>query len=232
LKHFCSREAMDIEGLGDRQIDQLLRLKLVNSIADLYRLQREDLFQFERMGDKLADKLLKAIAASKQRPLENFIYALGIRHVGKHLAKLIVHHFDSLEKLAAATTEELLALHEIGPQVSDSIVHFFSAENNQKLLKDLHELGVNPQKEERISDDKFQGQIFVFTGSLERFSRKEGTALVEAQGGRASGSVSKKTDYVVAGAEAGSKLTKAEQLGVTILSENDFLELLDQEADQ
>ncbi|MDX2482017.1 MAG: NAD-dependent DNA ligase LigA [Desulfuromusa sp.] len=232
LKHFCSREAMDIEGLGDRQIDQLLRLKLVNSIADLYRLQREDLFQFERMGDKLADKLLQAIAASKQRPLENFIYALGIRHVGKHLAKLIVHHFDSLEKLASTTTEELLALHEIGPQVSDSIVHFFSAENNQKLLKDLHELGVNPQKEERISGDKFQGKIFVFTGSLERFSRKEGTALVEAQGGRASGSVSKKTDYVVAGSEAGSKLTKAEQLGIKILNENDFLEMIEQDFEQ
>ena len=232
LKHFCSREAMDIEGLGDRQIDQLLRLKLVNSIADLYRLQRKDLFQFERMGDKLADKLLQAIAASKQRPLENFIYALGIRHVGKHLAKLITHHFDSLEKLAAATTEELLALHEIGPQVSDSLVHFFNAENNQKLLKDLYELGVDPQKEERISGDKFRGKIFVFTGSLERFSRKEGTALVEAQGGRASGSVSKKTDYVVAGSEAGSKLIKAEQLGITILSENDFLELIEQDIEQ
>jgi len=231
LKHFCSREAMDIEGLGDRQIDQLLRLKLVNSIADLFRLQREDLFQFDRMGDKLADKLLQAIAASKQRPLENFIYALGIRHIGKHLAKLIVHHFDSLERLAATTTDELLALHEIGPQVSDSLVHFFNAENNQKLLRDLHELGVNPQKEERISGDKFQGKIFVFTGSLERFSRKEGTELVEAQGGRASGSVSKKTDYVVAGAEAGSKLTKAEQLGIKILSESDFLELIEQDVE-
>ncbi|MFK5925887.1 MAG: NAD-dependent DNA ligase LigA [Desulfuromusa sp.] len=229
LKHFCSREAMDIEGLGDRQIDQLLRLKLVNSIADLYRLNREDLFRFERMGDKLANKLLKAIAASKQRPLENFIYALGIRHVGKHLAKLLTHHFGSLEDLAAATPEELLAIHEIGPQVSDSILHFFNAENNQRLLKDLQQLGVNPQKEERISGDKFQGKIFVFTGSLEHFSRKEGTALVEAQGGRASGSVSKKTDYVVAGSEAGSKLTKAEQLGIKILSENDFLELIEQD---
>ncbi|WP_321395004.1 NAD-dependent DNA ligase LigA [uncultured Desulfuromusa sp.] len=228
LKHFCSREAMDIEGLGDRQIDQLLRLKLVSSIADLYRLRREDLFQFERMGERLADKLLQAIAASKQRPLENFIYALGIRHVGKHLAKVIVHHFNSLEKLAAATTDELLELHEIGPQVSDSLVHFFAAENNRNLLQELHELGIDPQKEERISGDKFQGKIFVFTGSLERFSRKEGTALVEAQGGRASGSVSKKTDYVVAGSEAGSKLTKAEQLGITILSENDFLELIGQ----
>ncbi|SEA23399.1 DNA ligase (NAD+) [Desulfuromusa kysingii] len=232
LKHFCSREAMDIEGLGDRQIDQLLRLKLVNSIADLYRLRREDLFQFERMGDKLADKLLKAIAASKQRPLENFIFALGIRHVGKHLAKLIVHHFDSLEKLAATTTEELLALHEIGPQVSASIVHFFNAETNQKLLQDLQELGVNPHKEERISGDRFQGKTFVFTGSLERFSRKEGTALVEAQGGRVSGSVSKKTDYVVAGAEAGSKLTKAEQLGIQILSEDDFLQLIEQDIEK
>ena len=217
---------MDIEGLGDRQIDQLLRLGLVTNIADLYRLDKEKLFQFERMGDKLAEKLLNAIAASKQRPLENFLFALGIRHVGSHLAKLLSHHFGSLEKLAAATEEELLNIHEIGPQVSASVVRFFCDANNVKLLEELKSLGLNPQSDKQPQGDKLQGKTFVFTGSLERFSRKEGQKLVEAQGGRASGSVSKKTDYVVAGPGAGSKLAKAEQLGIKILDEEEFLQFI------
>ena len=229
LKHFCSRGGMDIEGLGDRLIDQLLRLKLVNNLADLYHLTREELFQFDRMGDKLADNLISAIAASKQRPLENFIFALGIRHIGKHLAKLLSHQFGSLEALAAADSEKLLALHEIGPQVSESLTNFFSDTNNQELLKDLIASGIDPKSDGQNTGDRLQGKVFVFTGSLEQFSRKEGESLVESQGGRASGSVSKKTDYIVAGPGAGSKLTKAEQLGITILSEAAFLELIEQE---
>ncbi|MCD6581247.1 MAG: NAD-dependent DNA ligase LigA [Desulfuromusa sp.] len=229
LKHFSSRNAMDIDGLGDRLIDQLLRLKLVNSIADLYRLTRDDLFQFDRMGDKLADNLLQAIAASKQCPLENFIFALGIRHVGSHLAKLLSRQFGSMEALASADSEELLALHEIGPQVSESLIRFFSDKNNQKLLKELTTSGVNPRSDDQTTGDKLRGAVFVFTGSLEQFSRKEGEALVESQGGRASGSVSKKTDYVVAGPGAGSKLAKAEQLGIKVLSESEFLELIREE---
>jgi len=228
LKHFCSRGAMDIEGLGDRLIDQLIRLKLVSSLADLYHLTREKLFQFDRMGEKLADNLLQAIAASKQRPLGNFIFALGIRHIGSHLAKLLSRQFDSLEKLASATSEDLLAIHEIGPQVSESLIRFFNNPNNQKLLKDLVDSGVNPTNEDQATGDRLRGQTFVFTGSLEQFSRKEGEALVEAQGGRASSSVSKKTDYIVAGPGAGSKLVKAEQLGIKILSESEFLELIGQ----
>lgn len=229
LKHFCSRGAMDIEGLGDRLIDQLLRLKLVNSLADIYHLTREDFFQFDRMGDKLADNLLQAISSSKQRPLENFIFALGIRHVGKHLAKVLSRQFGNLEALATATSDQLLALHEVGPQVSESLIHFFGDTNNQSLLKKLNQEGINPTSDEQVIGDRLQGQVFVFTGSLEQFSRKEGEALVEVQGGRASGSVSKKTDYVVAGPGAGSKLAKAEQLGVVILSENDFLQLINSE---
>ncbi len=228
LKHFCSRGAMDIEGLGDRLIDQLLRLKLVSSLADLYHLTREDLFQFDRMGEKLADNLLRAIAASKQRSLGNFIFALGIRHVGSHLAKLLSRQFGSLEALASATSEDLLAIHEIGPQVSESLVRFFSNPDNQKLLKDLVDSGVNPINDDQATGDRLRSQTFVFTGSLEQFSRKEGETLVESQGGRASGSVSKKTDYVVAGPGAGSKLVKAQQLGIKILSESEFLELIGQ----
>ena len=229
LKHYCSRGAMDIEGLGDRLIDQMLKLNLIKNIADLYRLTKDDLFQFDRMGDKLADKLLQAIAASKQRPLENFIFGLGIRHVGRHLAKVLSRNFKTLEELSSATGDELLAIHEIGTQVSDSVVRFFTDENNQQLLKELAEFGINPHNNQQASSNRLQGKVFVFTGALEYFSRQEGQALVEAQGGRASGSVSKKTDYVIVGPGAGSKLVKAEQLGITILSETDFLELIKQE---
>ncbi len=230
LKHFCSRGAMDIEGLGDRLIDQLLRLKLVGSLADLYRLRRDDLFQFDRMGDRLAEKLLSAIETSKRRPLENFIYALGIRHVGSHLARLLSRHYGSLTQLQQASYDDLLAIHEIGPQVAASVVNFFAAESNRQLLDELIELGVNPEgSSKQPTGELLKGKTLVFTGSLERFSRKEGEALVEAQGGRASGSVSKKTDYVVAGPGAGSKLAKAEELGITVLSEDEFLALIGKE---
>lgn len=229
LKHFCSRGGMDIEGLGDRQIDQLLRLNLVEGLADLYRLSREDLFQFERMGEKLAAKLLDAIAASKQRPLENFLFALGIRHVGQHLAKLLSQKFGSIEQLGKASESDLLQIHEIGPQVAASVVNFFANANNRQLLDELTALGVSPRSVETTTGDSLKGQTFVFTGALERFSRKEGEALVEAEGGRASGSVSKKTDYVVAGPGAGSKLAKAEQLGINVLDEEEFLKLIGKE---
>ncbi|HEY5673032.1 MAG TPA: NAD-dependent DNA ligase LigA [Malonomonas sp.] len=227
LKHFCARTAMDIDGLGDRLIDQLTTLKLVSSIADLYRLKKDQLFEFERMGDKLAEKLLAAIDASKQRPLERFLFGLGIRHVGSHLAKVLSRQFGSLAALAAADTEQLLAVHEIGPQVADSVTRFFADPNNQRILAQLQELGVVPLATEQPRGDKLQGKIFVFTGALERFSRKDGEALVEAQGGRSSGSVSKKTDYVVAGPGAGSKLVKAQQLGIKILDEDEFLNFIE-----
>jgi len=226
LKHFCARGAMDIEGLGDRLVDQLLRLGLVKSVADLYRLDKEQLFQFDRMGEKLAEKLLAAIAASKQRPLERFLFALGIRHVGSHLAKVLSRQFNSLESLADAQQEQLLAIHEVGPQVAESVTRFFADPNNQQILQQLHQLGVVPTATDQHKGDRLAGKVFVFTGALENFSRKEGEALVEAEGGRASGSVSKKTDYVVAGPGAGSKLAKAEQLGIHVLSEEEFLELI------
>ncbi len=228
LKHFCARRAMDIDGLGDRIIDQLLRLELVNSVADLYQLQKEQLFQFERMGEKLAEKLLTAITASKQRPLERFLFGLGIRHVGSHVAKVLSRRFGSLDALAAADAEQLLAIHEIGPQVADSVTRFFADPRNQEILARLRQLGVAPIPSEQPLGDRLQGKVFVFTGALERFSRKEGEALVEAQGGRASGSVSKKTDYVVAGPGAGSKLAKAEQLGIKVFNEEEFLSYIKQ----
>jgi DNA ligase (NAD+) len=228
LKHYVSRGAMDIEGLGDRIIDQLLRLKLVTSIADLYRLKKEDLFRFERMGDTLAKKLLAAIEKSKQRPLEKFLFGLGIRHVGAHLAHVLSRHYGSLDALQAAEAEELLNLHEVGPQVAKSVRAFFTDPHNLDILAQLKDLGLNPQTAARPQGQRLQGKIFVFTGALERFNRAEGQALVEQQGGRASGSVSKKTDYLVAGANAGSKLTKAQDLDIPILSEEEFLTLLEE----
>ena len=232
IKHFASRGAMDIDGLGDRYIDQLLRLGLVGDVADLYRLTREDFFRFERMGDKLAENLLDAIAASKRRPLSRFLYALGIRHVGEHLAKVLARQFGSLEALAKTGRDELLAIHEVGPQVADSVVNFFQSQRNREILHKLREAGVSPKEEERRAGGPLSGKTFVFTGALTRFSRKEAQEMVERLGGRAAGSVSKKTDYVVAGEEAGSKLDKALELGITVLSEEEFLQLLEKEAGQ
>jgi len=229
IKHFASRSAMDIEGLGDRYIDQLLRLGMVHSVADLYTLGREDFFRFERMGEKLAQNLQAAISASRQRPLPRFLYALGIRHVGVHLAKVLARQFGSLEELAAADREELLAVHEIGPQVADSVASFFRSERNRQTLERLRELGVVPQREQRRAGGPLSGKTFVFTGTLTRFSRKEAQDMVERLGGRAAGSVSKKTDYVVAGEEAGSKLEKARVLGIRVFDEEEFLQFIEKE---
>jgi DNA ligase (NAD+) len=226
LKHFVARRAMDIDGLGQRTIDQLLERGLVENFADLYRLNREELLACERMGEKSTDKLLTAIAASKERPLARFLFALGIRQVGEHLAKLLAAQFGTLQELAAANREQLLALYEVGPQVADSVVDFFTNERNRQLLTELEAAGVRPQTGEKRSGGPLAGKTFVFTGTLEIFKRKEAQQLVEGLGGRASGSVSKKTDYLVAGRDAGSKLDRANELGVNVLSEEEFQQLL------
>ncbi len=226
LKHFASRAAMDIEGLGDRFVEQLLQIELVHSVADLYRLNKEDFFRLERMGDVLAEKLLTAIDASRRRPLERLLFGLGIRHVGVHLAKILSRRFGNLEGLRQANRETLIETHEIGPQVADSLMAFFADEHNIEVLRQLEASGVQPESSAVPQGAGFAGKSFVFTGKLERFSRSEGAELVEQQGGRASGSVSKKTDYLIAGPGAGSKLAKAEQLGINILGEDDFLQLI------
>lgn len=224
--HFASRNAMDIDGLGEKYIDQLLRLDLVHDVADLYRLTSADLMRFERMGDKLANNLLNAIEASKNGPLDTFIFALGIRHVGAHTAKLLARSFGSLQNLMAATEAELLTLREVGPQVARSITAFFTAEENRRVIERLLAAGVSPSVAEKLVGGRFTGKTFVFTGSLERFSRSEAEKMVALEGGHTAGSVSKKTDYVVAGAEAGSKLAKARQLGIAVLTEEEFLQMM------
>ena len=227
--HFASRHAMDIDGLGDKYIEQLLRLGLVKTVADLYYLSKDDFMQFERMGDKLADNLLSAIENSKERPLSRFIFALGIRHVGEHTAKLLASAFGSVANLEKATEEELLSIREIGPQVAGSITTFFRNRSNIEVIERMFAAGVRPSVEEKKVGGRFTGKTFVFTGALSRFSRDEAKRFVEDEGGHAAGSVSKKTDYVVAGEEAGSKLEKARQLGVTVLSEEEFLKMMEEQ---
>ena len=225
--HFASRNAMDIEGLGDKFVEQLLSLKLVQSVADLYYLKREDFMRFERMGDKLAANLLGAIDQSRHRELGRFIFALGIRHVGERTAKALAQSFGSLEHLEQATLEELVSIRDIGLTVAQSIRTFFDNQENIAVIRRMLEAGVTPTVEQKKVGGRFSGTSFVFTGALSRFTRDEARVLVENEGGSVVGSVSKKTGYIVAGADAGSKLAKAYELGVRVLSEDEFLELLE-----
>ena len=228
LKHFASRRAMDIDGLGEKFIEQLLNLNLVQDVADIYTLRKEHFMQFERMGDKLCENLLNAIESSKEREFSRLIFALGIRHVGEHTAKLLATSFGTMDHLARASMEELTSIREVGPQVAESITDFFRSEENLRVIERLTEYGVRPKVEEKRVGGRFTGKTFVFTGALTKFTRDEAKKMVEQEGGHAAGSVSKKTDYVVAGAEAGSKLEKAVQLGVRVLTEEEFLDLIGQ----
>lgn len=226
LKHFVSRDAMDIEGLGEKQLLQLIDLGKLKTVADLYRLSRDDLFQMERMGEVLADKLLQAIAASKTRPLSRLLFGLGIRHVGSHTARLLAKRFAGLDSLAAAEPGQLTEIHEIGGKVAESLRDYFASPTNLLLLRELEGLGLRPTDEAVVqSDGPLRGKTLVITGNLAGLSRKEAETLVERLGGRASGSVSKKTDFVVAGPGAGGKLEKARQLGIRVLNEEEFLRL-------
>jgi len=227
FKHFVSRDAMDIESLGEKQLSQLLTANKIKDFADLYLIDKEAMFAMERMGDTLAEKLLRSIEASKTQPLSRLLFGLGIRHVGKNTAKILAKRFASLEELAKCSTEQLIAIHEIGDKVAKSIVDYFNNPEKILLLEKLQEAGVKPQAEAVIQQEgPLTGKTFVITGTLSRWSRKEAEELVEKAGGRAAGSVSKKTDYVLAGENAGSKLTKAEKLGVEVLDETTFAQLV------
>ncbi|MDD2320512.1 MAG: NAD-dependent DNA ligase LigA [Geobacteraceae bacterium] len=227
--HFASRNAMDIEGLGDKNVEQLLRLGLVKTVADLYTLTKDDFMRFDRMGDKLAGKLLTALDNSKKRELYRFIFALGIRNVGQHTAKLLAAAFGSIDNLAKASETELLSVREVGPLVAQSIMAFFSNPRNMEAIQRMKDAGLQPITAEKRLGGKFAGQNFVFTGSLTRLTRNAAKQLVENAGGHATGSVSRKTDFVVAGADAGSKLDKARELGIQVISETELLEMLEDE---
>jgi len=227
LLHFAARHAMDIDGLGDKIVDQLVDKGLVKDVADLYALRLDDVSNLERMAEKSAQNLLDGIAASKKQPLARLIYALGIRFVGERTAQLLAEHFSTLDEFAAATEEQLTAVAEVGPKVAAAIAEFFSEPANRQLIKRLAKAGVNPTAAKRtLKSDKFAGKTFVFTGTLANLTREAAAELVQQHGGKISGSVSKKTDYVVAGADAGSKLEKARELGVTILNEDEFEKLI------
>jgi DNA ligase (NAD+) len=228
LLHFASRHAMNIDGLGEKIVDQLIEQGLVRDVADLYQLKLDKLAALERFAEKSAQNLLDEIAASKKNSLARLIYALGISFVGERTGELLAGHFSSLEELAAATQEQLEEVGEVGPKVGAAIVEFFSEPANMQVIKKLRKVGVHPTTEKReIKSDKFAGKSFVFTGGLANRSREEAAEIVKQHGGTISSSVSKKTSYVVVGADPGSKHDKAKSLGVPILTEKEFEKLLE-----
>lgn len=226
--HFASRNAMDIEGLGPAIISQLLAASLIRDPADLYRLCYEDLVKLERMGPQSSKNLLAAIEKSKQNSLAQLIFALGIMHVGERAATVLSRHYHSLDELMAARVEDLTQLPDVGPKIAESIISFFAAPGNREVIAKLKAAGVDPHSEVRGEETqgKLAGKTLVLTGTLERFSRSQAEKLIESLGGKATASVSKKTDYVVAGANPGSKYERARELGVKILNEEEFLELV------
>jgi len=227
LLHFASRHAMDINGLGDKIVDQLVDKGMVKDVADLYTLKLDDVANLDRMGEKSAQNLLDQIAASKKHALARLIYALGIRMVGERTGQLLADRFSSLDELAEATEDQLFEVTEVGPKVAAAIAEFFSESANQKIIKKLDKAGVRPTVEKRVmKSQKFAGKSFVFTGSLANRSREEAGQLVMQHGAKVSGSVSKKTDFVVVGADPGSKYDKAKELGVPVLTEPEFEKLL------
>ena len=226
LLHFAQRRAMDIEGLGDKIVDQMVDLNLVRTPADLYRLGFAALVNMERMGEKSADNLLQSIAQSKKTTLARFIFGLGIRHVGESTAKDLAKHFGGIRALMDAPMDELLMVNDVGPVVADSIVSFMSEPHNREVIEQLLVSGIEFQNEKRITTVDLSGKTFVLTGTLPTLSRDQAKELLEAAGAKVAGSVSQKTSFVVAGSEAGSKLDKATELGIPILDEVALLKLL------
>lgn len=228
LLHFVSRRAMDVEGLGDQLVEQLVDKHIITTAADLYKLGFRALAELDRMADKSAQNVLAALEKSKSTTLARFIYALGIRHVGEATAKELARHFGNLEALLQASEEQLLEVADIGPVVAQSIRSFLSDPLNMELIEQLQAAGVRwPEHVVENKPKPFAGKTFVLTGTLPTLSRDQAAEKIEAAGGKVAGSVSKKTSYVVAGAEAGSKLAKAEELGIAILDESALLQLLE-----
>ena len=226
LAHFASRDAMDIDGMGIAVVENLVGAGLVKTPGDLYFLCEEDIAKLDRMGKKSAQNLISAIENSKSQDLSRLIYAFGIRQVGQKAGKVLAAHFKTLDALETATLEELTAIDDIGEITAHSLLEWMSSPQSRHLISRLREAGVNMTATDRGDDQRFAGMIFVLTGALERFTRDEATELIEARGGKAASSVSKKTTYVVAGESAGSKLRKAQELGIQILTEDDFSALL------
>jgi len=226
ILHFASRGVMNIDGLGDALVTQLTDRKLINNVADIYKLAKEDLLSLERMGDKSAQNVLNEIEGSKKLPLERVIYGLGIRFVGERTAQFLAEHFGSMDALIEAREEELQEVNEVGPRIAKSIVEFFQEPKNRALVKQLQDLGLRLTGTRKQRGTKLAGKTFVLTGMLPHLTRDEAKKMIEDAGGRVSGSVSKKTDFVVAGDDAGSKLDKAKELGVRVIGEKEMQGLL------
>lgn len=228
--HYASRRAMDIEGLGEETVTSLLEKHLIENVADIYALTRERLLTLEGFKDKKADNLLAGIEASRHQSLPRFLFALGIRHVGEQVAKILIDHFGDLESLMRATPEEIQTVHGIGEEIAASVCDFFASERNRDLIATLFKRGVEPKiAAKKVTGGALSGKTFVFTGELSTMTRTQAQEKVEALGGKATGSVSKSTSYVVAGEAAGSKYEKAVKLGVTILTEEEFNKLINGE---
>jgi DNA ligase (NAD+) len=231
LRHYASRAAMDIQGLGDALVDQLLARDLVRDVADLYDLDHATLAGLERMGKKSAANLLAQIEESKSRPLDRVLYALGIRHVGERASRVLARAYGSIERLAAASEEELQTVEEIGPKTATSLGTFFAQPANRELIERLRAAGVGMDSDAAppppvAAGSPFRGKTVVITGTLPGRSREEAATLIEAGGGRVTSSVSKKTDIVIAGDAAGSKLSRAEELGIRVVDPEEFERLL------
>jgi DNA ligase (NAD+) len=231
IRHFASRDAMDIEGLGPAIINQLVEKGLIKDISDLYFLKRDDLISLERMAEKSADNLLDAIEKSKKKSLANLIYGLGIRYVGVHTSEVITRYYPTLDKFKKANLEELIEINEIGPKIAESIIFFFKEKENFAIIERLRSAGLNfSQEKEKIREEKgvqiLAGKQFVLTGTLKGFTRTQAKEIISKLGGRVTGSVSKKTNYVVAGEDPGSKYQKAQELGVPIINEEEFKKII------
>jgi DNA ligase (NAD+) len=230
IEHFASRNAMDIEGLGEKVIDSLVGLGFLKSIADIYELNkhRNELIKLDGWGEKSVDKLIEAIEKSKNKPLERLLYALGIRYIGEGAAKILARNFRNMSHIVKAGREDLIAIHEIGSKMADSLVDFFADEKEKELIEKLELSGLNMTQPEEVLTEasKFKGMTFVLTGELNSMTRKEAKQKIELLGGKVTGSVSKRTDYIVAGENPGSKLKKARELNVKIINENEFIDLL------
>lgn len=226
LIHFCSREAMEIDGLGEAVLALLVEEGLINNPADIYSLKSEDLETLDRLGEKSANNLINAIEKSKQNDLSKLIFALGIRHIGQKAAKLLAQSFGTIDKIFDANLEDVASIEGFGEIMASSVIEYFSMEQTKELIDKLKEKGVNMSSQQIVKDDRFLNQTFVLTGTLPTYSRADATAIIESFSGKVSSSVSKKTSFVLTGEQAGSKLKKASDLGIKIISEDEFNEMI------
>lgn len=226
LIHFCSRDAMDIDGLGDAVVETFVNQGLIGKISDIYRLDYEKISQLEGMGKKSADNIRNAVEKSKQNDLSRLLFAFGIRHIGQKASKLLTDKFGTLDNIMNASKEEILTIDGFGEVMADSVIEFFSLEQTKQMISKLKEFGLNMESQREIKDNRFEGMTFVLTGTLTNFTRNEAQEIIESYGGKTASSVSKKTTYVLAGEAAGSKLKKANELGVKVISEEEFGEMI------